>query len=92
MVVVNSMTESGIPYNKQKAKQPPDEVGVSPSSNVSETSPEVTPLKVPIIKEPSLGSQPMLMCQICGKAFNTNEELEMHMATNHASMLFPSHV
>jgi len=79
------MTESGIPYKKQKTKQPPDEVGIHPPShNTLEPHREMPP--PPNISNPNdttSGSKPQFLCQICGRAFNTSEELQAHTTTEH---------
>jgi hypothetical protein len=79
------MTESGIPYKKQKPKQPPDEVGIHPPSpDIAEPHREMPPPNISIPNDHNSGSKPQFLCQICGKAFNTSEELQAHTKTEHA--------
>ncbi|MGA3289135.1 MAG: C2H2-type zinc finger protein [Candidatus Bathyarchaeia archaeon] len=79
------MTELGIPYKRQKPKQLPDEVGVPPpSSDIPEPHREILPPDISITNETNPGSQPQFLCQICGRAFNTSEELQAHITTEHA--------
>jgi len=80
------MTESGIPYKKQKPKQPPDEVGIHPTSHdILEPHRKMPPPpNISIPNDPNSGSQPHFLCQICGRAFNTSEELKAHTTTEHA--------
>jgi hypothetical protein len=78
------MTKSGIPYKRQKPKQPPDEVGIPPpSSDIPEPRKEIPPPIISITNEPNLGSQPQFLYQTWGGAFNTSEELQAHTTTEH---------
>jgi len=78
------MTESGIPYKKQKPKQPPDEVGINPASpDIPEPHREMPPPNISIPNGPNFVNQPQFLCQICGRTFNTTEELQAHTTTEH---------
>jgi hypothetical protein len=78
------MTESGIPYKKQKPKQPPDEVGIPPPSpDIPEPHREIPPPNISITNEPNPDSHTQFLCKICGRAFNTLEKLQAHITTEH---------
>jgi hypothetical protein len=77
------MTESGIPYNKQKPEQPPDEVGIN-SPDMSEPHRELSPPNISISIDANSVSQKQFLCKICGRAFDTSEELQAHTTTEHA--------
>jgi hypothetical protein len=78
------MTETGIPYNKQKPKQPPDEIGIN-SPDMSEPHRELSlPPNISISIDANSESKPQFICQICGRAFDTSEELQAHTTTEHA--------
>jgi len=78
------MTESGIPYKKQKPKQPPDEDGINPASpDIPEPHREMPLPNISIPNDPNFVNQPQFLCQICGRTFNTSEELQAHTTTEH---------
>jgi hypothetical protein len=57
------MTESGIPYKKQKPKQSPDEVGIHPASpDIHEPHRELSlPPNISIPNDPNFGSKPQFL-------------------------------
>jgi len=69
------MTEPDFPYKKPQPENPPEE-------NDIPTSPD--------IKNPKIEEQPieqeeagLFRCRICGRSFNTQAELDLHMGTSH---------
>jgi hypothetical protein len=85
IICVNSMTESGIPYRSQGPAEPQDEIDIQPASpDIAEPQTEVPQPNLPITDDPDPGNLLQLYCQICGKTFNSLEELQLHMKTEHA--------
>ena len=70
------MTEPDLPYIKPGPELPPEtnEI-IPPSPDVKNPLPNHEP-----IEKMEIGA---LDCPICGKAFNTKTDLDLHMATNH---------
>jgi len=53
-------------------------------SILSGPSPGEPPPNIPIPGEPSIGGEDALFtCKICGKSFNSKDELELHKKTDH---------
>jgi hypothetical protein len=48
--------------------------------------PEKLPSKVPIPGEPTPSGSGIFQCKICGKKFNSKDELELHIKTDHELM------
>lgn len=76
---------AGTRYSKEdkirKAQTPPPPMpgGKEPPH------PERPPPNVPIPGEPTVeGGTDLFICEICGKVFNSKDELQLHLQTDHA--------
>ena len=74
------MTESDFPYEK-KPNDPFDDLTAPVPPDGSLESPDQQP-SLPPMDNPTPNK---VTCQICGKVFNTKEELTMHLETEHQS-------
>jgi len=64
---------------KEKEQMPP------PIPEAPELHPEKAPPNVPIPGEPTVeGGTDLFICEICGKVFNSKDELQLHLHTDHA--------
>ncbi len=52
---------------------------------IPQPHPEKPPPNVPIPGEASSGEVSVFICKICGKHYDSKEELELHMKTDHKS-------
>jgi hypothetical protein len=75
------LTESDFPYEK-KPNDPFDDLTSPVPLDGSFESPDQQPSSLPIVDNPTSNKQ---TCQICGKVFNTKEELILHLETEHQS-------
>jgi len=73
------MTESDLPYIKPEPEIPPETNEVIPPS--------------PDVKNPLPNHEPIekmeidaFICPVCGKSFNTKDDLDLHMAKNHGQI------
>jgi hypothetical protein len=70
-------THTGV--RSEKASVPP------PLPEAPELHPEKAPPNVPIPGEPTVeGGTDLFICEICGKVFNSKDELQLHIQTDHA--------
>ena len=70
------MGKPNIPFQKSSRK----EKSVPPLPKIPEPHPERPPPNVPIPGEPSGGGETgAFVCKICGKSFNSKNELKLHM-------------
>jgi hypothetical protein len=77
------MSISSVPY-KKKRQEPKNIAGVPPIPKVPKLHPERPPPHIPIPGEPTPGGQgEIYKCQVCGVIFTSEEELRLHMATDH---------
>jgi hypothetical protein len=73
------LTESNFPYEK-KPDDPFDDLTAPAPPDGSLESPDQQPSSLPPMDNPTSNKS---ICQICGKVFNTKEELIMHLETEH---------
>jgi hypothetical protein len=65
--------------SEKKAQIPP------PLPEAPELHPEKAPPNVPIPGEPTVeGGTDLFICEVCGKVFNSKDELQLHLQTDHA--------
>ena len=74
------LTEPDFPYEKKPNESFNDLIAPSPPDGSLE-SPDQQP-SLPPMDNPTPNK---VTCQICGKVFNTKEELTMHLETEHQS-------
>jgi len=75
------LTEPDFPFEKKPNDQFNDLIAPSPPDGSLE-SPDQQPSSLPPMDNPTSNKY---TCQICGKVFNTKEELTLHMETKHQS-------
>ena len=75
------LTESDFPYEKKPNDPFNDLIATSPPDGSFE-SPDQQPSSLPPMDNPTPNT---FTCQICGKVFNTKEELILHLETEHQS-------
>jgi hypothetical protein len=75
------LTEPDFSYGKKPNDPFDDLIAPSPPDGSLE-SPDQQPSSLPPMDNPTPNT---VICQICGKVFNTKEELTMHMETEHQS-------
>ena len=75
------LTESDFPYEK-KPNDPFDDLTAPAPPDDSLESPDQQPSSLPPMDNPTSNKS---ICQICGKVFNTKEELTLHLETEHQS-------
>jgi len=71
------MTEPDFPYKKPQPENPPEKEGEIPPS------PDIKKKPKPENQLPKNKSAGVFTCRICGRSFNTQGELDLHMGTSH---------
>ena len=79
--VGNILSESDFPYEKKPDDQFDDLNAPTPPDGSLE-SPDQQPSCLPPMDNPTSNK---FACQVCGKVFNTKEELTIHLETEHQS-------
>ena len=69
------MTEPDFPYKKPQPENPPEENDTPASPDIKNPKFEEQP-----VEEEEAG---LFRCRICGRAFTTQAELDLHMGTAH---------
>jgi hypothetical protein len=69
----------------KRRREPQNIASVPPLPRVPELHPERPPPNIPIPGEPTPGGQQeqLYRCPVCGEVFSSEEELRLHMATDH---------
>jgi hypothetical protein len=75
------LSESDFPYEK-KPDDPFDDLTAPTAPDGSLESPDQQPSCLPLMDNPTSNK---FACQICGKVFNTKEELTIHLETEYQS-------
>jgi hypothetical protein len=76
-----------VPYDKE-GKIWVQEASMPPPPNIPQPHPERPPPNVPIPGEPTAGnSEVAYTCPVCKKVFNSEDELQLHMETDHKSRI-----
>ncbi len=78
------MDKTNVPSKKDSIKSTTNKKSVNPLP-IPEPHPEKMPPKIPIPGEPSSGEVSVFICKICGKHYDSKEELELHIKTDHKS-------
>jgi len=85
MVNSNKPIQKRIHEPKTQIKIRQEKTQTHPLPQSPELHPEKAPPNIPIPGEPTVeGGTDLFICEVCGKVFNSKDELQLHILTDHA--------